>query len=548
MNKNNVLLIWPGTDKGFYDFHPLVALFGKKGQFFPLSLITVAASLGNEWNYKLVDAEAETIPVSHVMWADFILISANILQRKSVETILEFLKPFKKPVIIGGPLLATLSDVFTDYSVVRVIGEIEAKETSHQEAGLTIAHVLSNDMKNHALKPLYKAVGHPDLKKNPVPRYDLIQSSNYFNISLQTSRGCHHCCEFCQMVPLYGRHQRKTNTQVLHELDLIYKYGGGKTVYIIDDNFMGNIGNESEKQNFISLLRDIGKWQKDHNYPFDFFSQCSLELADHDDIIQMMAQMGINILFLGIETLNEKALASVNKSQNLEKDQVAKIRKLQDYGMGVIAGLIYGFDEDDESSIDEHIDFVRKSCIPLVGLSVLQAPLGTLLYKKMKKMNRISQDPDALTKSYYSNIILKMHPQRFYNEYLRFAQTVYDASEYFERCIKWTETWNDTYAIPGKKGSIPSNFYLKRIIRSLVLQGMFSNYKREYWKYLIRSTIKFRSNNNKMALSLYLLYFYRVVRGITHNIEKFAYAVPENIIEEWKNRFPDNLKCTTSGK
>jgi hypothetical protein len=247
-----------------------------------------------------------------------------------------------------------------------------------------------------------------------------------------------------------------------------------------------------------------------------------------------MANVGINIMFLGVETLNKKALASVRKNQNLEADQVEKIRKLQNYGMGIIAGLIFGFDEDDESSIDEHIAFMRRTHIPLAGMSVLQAPYGTRLYKKMVHAGRISNDLDAITRSFRTNIILKMNPRAFYKEYARFSSTVYNPEEYFTRCLRWNKTWNDCYVIPGKKGSIPANLNIFRIARSFLLQGVLSPYRLAYWKYLFRVVAGFAPNWNRVALGFYLAYFFRVVYDIKNKIRDFSHNIPPVLIEEWE--------------
>jgi len=530
MAGKNILLVWPKTDKGFYNFSPLNEIFGQKGQFYPLSLITVAGAMGPDWNYTIIDEEVEDVRDTHEQWADFIFISSNILQRKSAERLVGYFKSFNKPIVIGGPLLPTLDHVFENDNVSKVIGEIESLCDNSEK---TIARQLADDMRKGILRKIYRASGHPDLREISPPRYDLLSGGSYFNVSLQTSRGCHNNCEFCQMVALYGRHRRKSIDQVLHELNLLHASGEGKTVYIVDDNFMGNINQEKNRAEFIALLEAIRDWQKERDFPFDFFSQCSLEIADHDDIVELMAAIGVNIMFLGIETLNTKALASVRKNQNLEKDQVAKVRKLQRYGMGIIAGLILGFDEDDEEAVDGQIRFIRESNIPLSGMSVLQAPLGTRLYKRLFEAGRISRDKDAITKSFRTNVILRQHPKTFYSGYLKFIKTVYAPVEYFNRCFRWIDGWNDAYVLSGKKGSIPANLYFIRIVRSIVIQGLFSGYRFQYWTYMLRAIWKYHGNINRLALAFYLAYFYRVVHDISQKVELFTRTLPDEIIREW---------------
>lgn len=208
MAKNNVLLIWPKTDPGFYDFSPLNAIFKQKGQFTPLPLLTIAAELGNDWKYVVADEEAGSIDIEAVKLADYFFISANILQKKSLDNLIDTLKIYKKPIIIGGPLLSTIPAAVPD-NVIKVIGELESIEEASIDKSETLAQMLSRDMKQGKLKNIYKATGHPDLGKSAIPRYDLVNLPAYF-ITMQTSRGCHHYCDFCQLVPLYGRHHRKS--------------------------------------------------------------------------------------------------------------------------------------------------------------------------------------------------------------------------------------------------------------------------------------------------------------------------------------------------
>lgn len=542
MNKGKrVLLIWPKTDEGYYDFNPLIEIFGLRGQFFPLSLLYVAAALGNQWHYTLLDNGIDEISEKVILQNDFILISANILQRQSAEKIIKEVKRFKKPIIIGGPLLSTLSHVFNDEGITKVIGEIESVEASHSSSGATVADILSRDMESGRLLPQYLAKGHPDLTQLKLPRYDLINPRRYFNLSVQTSRGCHHFCDFCQEVPLYGKHHRKTPAQVIEEFDALHKIGEGKTIYIIDDNFMGNISLTEKKQEFIELLSAIETWQKKHDYPFDFLSQCSLEVADHEDIIDLMTRIGLNILFVGIESVDESSLASVHKTQNLHTDMVEKIRKLQQAGMGVFAGMIIGFDNETDQTVECQIDFIRNSHIPLVGMSLLLGFPGTRLFKKMQSENRISHDPDALTKSFRSNIILKMEPRNLYANYVKFSKTIYNPDEYFQRCITWTKEWNDSFVLPGKKGSLPANLYLIRLTRSIVYQGIIAEYRWSYWKYLLKSLIYFGRHYNKLALALYLGYFFKTMYSITNKLDHFYHNLPSEIISEWENRFPQSI-------
>lgn len=536
----NILLIWPGRDKSFYDFDPIRIITGQRSLFFPLPLIYVAAALGDTWNYTLVDEDITPPTPAQLEGADFFMISVNLLQRYATDRLIARLVPFGKPIIIGGPLVSTLDHLFNHPNISKVFGEIEAVESSCIDKQLSVAEVLSSDMKAGTLRREYHAKGHPDLSKNRTPRYDLVRNSDYFSLSMQTSRGCPHHCDFCQQIILYGKHRRKTAAQVTAELDELLKIKQNVTVIIIDDNLMGEVANPEKKQEFLNLLDTMREWQELHNYPFDFFTQCSLDIAEHQDVIAAMAKIGLNIMFIGIESVDDEALASVHKKQNLERNMIDNIRTLQQHGMGVFAGVIIGFDNESDATIRKQIEFLEKSHIPLVGPSLLHAAPGTRMYKDMKAKNRISSDPDALTKEFRSNIISLQPPKEYYRLFARYLDNVYAPERYFRRCLLWIEGWNDAYVIPGKKGSIPSNVKIKRIVRSLFYQGIVASYRFHFLMYLAAALIKFRRNPDKISLALYLGYMFQIAYTSTKNAQQFIRNIPQDISTEW-HQF--NQKC-----
>jgi len=546
---NNVLLIWPDRDKGFYDFDPVGLITGQKTLFFPLPLLYVAAALGKTWNYSLIDEGIEKLTDDEIDKADYYLISVNTLQRYATEELLQRLLPRNKPIIIGGPLISTLDHLFKHALVTKVYGEIEAYDAAQQHVKKTVAQCLCEDMHAHSLKKEYHAKGHPDIKNNLTPRYDLVKKADYFSLSLQTSRGCPHHCDFCQQIILNGKHRRKTREQVHEELDALYKLGRNVTVLIIDDNMIGDLDNPEAKSEYMLHLETIEKWQIEHEYPFDFFTQCSLDIAEHEDVVEKMSKIGLNIMFIGIESVDNEALASVHKKQNLERDMLKNISILQKFGIGIFAGVIIGFDNESDITISKQIEFIKKSNIPLIAPTPLHALPGTNMYKNLLSQDRISQNPDALTNVFWSNIIPLQNPRIHYGYFYRYIDEVYDPKAYFDRCIRWIKGWNDSYVIPGKKGSLPTNLRIKRLIRSFVYQGILSNYRFLFYRYLISVLFNFITNYNKLSLALYLGYMFQLANTSSKNAKRFVENLPKEFYEEWKSRFPETVpQKDTNGK
>jgi radical SAM superfamily enzyme YgiQ (UPF0313 family) len=120
----------------------------------------------------------------------------------------------------------------------------------------------------------------PDVTSTPIPRFDLLQLDAYDSMSVQFSRGCPFNCEFCDIIVLYGRKPRtKTPEQLIAELQSLYDLGWRRSIFLVDDNFIGN------KRNAKLLLPEIKSWQEDRGYPFSFATEASVDLADDDEMM-----------------------------------------------------------------------------------------------------------------------------------------------------------------------------------------------------------------------------------------------------------------------
>ncbi len=121
------------------------------------------------------------------------------------------------------------------------------------------------------------------MTKTPVPRFDLLKFDQYLYIGVQFSRGCPFTCEFCDIIELYGRNPRaKTNEQMLAELDRLYELGYRGHVDFVDDNLIGN------KKAVKAFLPHLKTWLEQHDYPFEFSTEASLNLADDEELLRLM--------------------------------------------------------------------------------------------------------------------------------------------------------------------------------------------------------------------------------------------------------------------
>merc|ERR1711964_86260 len=127
----------------------------------------------------------------------------------------------------------------------------------------------------------------PDVTKTPLPRYDLINLNDYGSMALQFSRGCPFDCEFCDIIKLFGRVPRtKSSEQMIAEFNLLYSLGWRGSLFVVDDNFIGN------KRDAMRLLSELIKWQTERDYPFSLYTEASVNLVEIPDMLDTMSDAG----------------------------------------------------------------------------------------------------------------------------------------------------------------------------------------------------------------------------------------------------------------
>ena len=208
-----------------------------------------------------------------------------------------------------------------------------------------------------------------DVTKSPMPRFDLLNFDYYLHIGVQFSRGCPFTCEFCDIIELYGRVPRaKTNAQMLAELDELYRLGYRGHVDFVDDNL---IGNKKAVRTFMPELKD---WLERNDYPFEFTTEASVNLADDDDFLKAMSEANFVGVFVGIESPDPDTLVAMKKKQNTRRSLVESIHKIYAAGIFVTAGFIVGFDSEKGSIADGMIEADRGGGDPgLHGRPALRA-------------------------------------------------------------------------------------------------------------------------------------------------------------------------------
>ena len=365
-----VYLINPRFQPTIWSFEGLQPLTGTRFSTTPLGLATVAALTPKPWEVEIADENVEDIDFDKD--ADLIALSAfNVQYHRALEIIAEFKKRGKK-IAVGGPYNSLFPEAFEGKCDYRIVGEAEE-----------IWPEFLRDFEQGTARELYKAVAKADVKKSPVPRYDLIRGDRYNMFSLQTSRGCPFNCEFCDIIVMDGRVPRtKTISQVLAEVDHCVKQGAHYIVFG-DANFIGNIPFARE------LLTALADYSKKNGYPIEFSCELTINVAHHPDLLELFQAANFYALFIGIETPRRASLVESGKVQNTRENVLEDIKRIHSYHLTVVAGMIVGFDADDKKIFKEHFDFLMELGIPFTTCGTLMALPNTPLMKRLQTEGRL---------------------------------------------------------------------------------------------------------------------------------------------------------------
>lgn len=490
----NILLVYPEYPDTYWSFKHALRFISKKAAVPPLGLITVSAILPATWNKKLIDLNVTTLEPIALHWADYVFISAMYIQKESVDKILDACIKQKVKIVAGGPLF---TQEFENYPQV--------DHFVLNEAEITLASFLKDLAKGNP-KRLYQTDDYADLTLSPAPDFALLSIKDYAAMNIQVTRGCPFACDFCEITALLGNKVRMKDThQVINELETLYQLNWRGTVSIVDDNFIGN-----KKEVKFNLLPAMRNWMQKNNYPFKFNIQSTINLADDDELLSMMVDTGFDSTFIGIETPEEKSLQHCNKVQNKNRDLLNNVMKIQKAGMSVSGGFIVGFDSDSISVFQRQIDFIQSSGIVSAMVGLLNAPKNTKLYNRLKTENRITTEATGSNTDYSMNFIPKMEQNELIEGYNTIIQNIYSVKPFYKRTRQFLLNYKRKQ---GKKNQIKTS-QLAAFIKSIIIIGVFSRGRNEYWKFLLWTI--FRRPGLLVDAITYTVYgyHYRTIYGL----------------------------------
>lgn len=521
----------------FCSLEDVCKLVGAKYPTPPLGLMTVAALLPQQWEFKLLVENVEPLRDEHFEWADIVCTGGMLFQQRGVLSIIEKAHQHGCPVVVGGPD-PTSQPHFYESADYLVLGEGE----------VTISMFLQ-DLEKGCKSGKYQSSERPDMTEAVAPRFDLIRFKDYLWVGIQYSRGCPFNCEFCDIIELYGRKPRtKTPEQIIGELQTLFDLGYRGQITFVDENFIG------KKKQVKKLLLVIREWSEAKNFPFFFMVQASLDLADDEELLKMMEDVDIRFVWFGIETPEDEALKLIQKKQNINKPIVESIKKLYSYGMTVDASFIMGFDNETDRIADGMINCIQDAGIPVALVGLLYALPNTQLGRRLKREGRLYEeslkmkDDDIAQLTSGLNFTTTRPRLDILRDFIQVLKHIYEPRNYFKRA-----TYTATHLRRVKKyrpGVMETLWIIKGYLGVCNKIGFSKTTAWPYWKMLF--TVLFRNPSGVeagvtfAAMYLHLRKYIKIIIDLTNRKTEFIESYGEECYHQL--RFQDTMNSTFCNK
>lgn len=354
---------------------------------------------------------------------DLVAISTFTAQLKEAFLVADFYHAQGVPVVMGGIPVSSLPDETKEHCASVVIGE-----------GEPLWPEVLRDFENGSLKPFYRCTpsGQFDLANAPMPRFDLLNPDKYNRLTIQTSRGCPHRCEFCaSSILLTPRYKVKPVAKVIAEIREIKKIWPRPFIEFADDNSFVH------REHYKHLLRELAKEN------VRWFTEADVRVAEDDELLGLMRDSGCQQVLIGLESPRRSSLSGVELKNNWKAARLdsyrSAIAKIQSYGITVNGCFILGLDADTPEIFDDVFQFVRDSGLYEVQVTFMTAFPGTPLYSRLRSEGRIIHDRAwELCTLFDINLRpAKMSVSELQNGFLGLVKRLYSAEETHNRRTKF---------------------------------------------------------------------------------------------------------------
>jgi radical SAM superfamily enzyme YgiQ (UPF0313 family) len=475
----NALLLFPSFPDSFWSLDHALGIIGRRSLLPPLGLLTVAAMLPGHWPKRLIDLNIQSLRDEDLEWADCVFLGGLVIQWQSAAEIIARCRAAGKRIVAGGPLFTAAYALFQD-----------ADHFVLNEAELTLPRLLA-DLESGSPKRTYRSREFADLRQTACPLWELADLRQYAVVGIQYSRGCPFSCDFCNVTATLGRTTRvKDASQIIRELDNLYRAGWRDRIFFVDDNLIGN-----KRALRDELLPALAAWQRDHGH-LPLCTQVSLNLADDPQLASAMVDAGFDMVFIGIESPDAASLAECGKTQNRNRDMIASVKSLQRAGLEVQGGFIVGFDQDTPEIFQRQAEFIQESGIVTAMVGQLQAAPGTKLKERLALEGRLLGSALGHNTDGNTNFIPRMGLEALRQGHSRLLKELYAPRAYYQRIYTLLREFPSPSRRPGWRLAdwVP-------MARALLRFGILGAERREYWK-LLAWTLRHKPRLLSLAIRL----------------------------------------------
>lgn len=326
-------------------------------------------------------------------------------------------------VVLGGLHVTAIPDEAMQHATAIAVGEGE----------LTWPRIIA-DFRAGRLAGRYDppAGQYCRLDEVPVPRFDLLDAQKYNRITLQTSRGCPHRCEFCASSILLTPHYRvKSVERVIEEIRAIKRIWPHPFLEFADDN---SFVNRDHYKRLMRAMRDEDvRW----------FTECDISVAEEAELLHLMREAGCRQVLIGLESPTPRGLNRLELLRNWKLRKLhgyaAAIREIQSHGITVNGCFILGLDGEGPEVFDDIYRFVEDSGLFDVQITVMTAFPGTPLYARLLNAGRIIE-PGAWRKCTLfdvNHLPTHMTAAELQQGMLNLAGRLYDPDFTYERRMRF---------------------------------------------------------------------------------------------------------------
>ena len=335
----------------------------------PLGLLTLAKLTPPEWDVSVIDENLRPPEYDKLPRPDVVGITAFTSQATRAYKIASLFRRQGVPVVMGG--------IHASMCLSEALGYVDAVVTGEAESQWG---AVLEDVKTGNLKRVYEGGLVADHSISGA-RHDLHAGEYYFG-SIQTTRGCPLCCDFCSVTAFNGgKFRHRPIEHVIDELREVKE----KLIVFVDDNLIGT------RRDHIAYSKELFRTMIREGLTTPWICQATINFADDDELLRLARNAGCIGVFIGFESVTAEGLIAVHKKFNLKKgrDLGASVRRIQKRGINVAGSFIVGIDTDKPGIGELTARAAQQYSVDGANIMILTPLPGTALYKRLEQEGRI---------------------------------------------------------------------------------------------------------------------------------------------------------------